>query len=83
MRQSCDVRQGDSEHVHAADPRHPVHLQFYPDGYEWAEEEPVLVSRGNSDSQVLTLPLAHQFFFVWCFFLCKGRICKHRTAARL
>ena len=58
MRQSCDVRQGDSEHVHAADPRHPVHLQFYPDGYEWAEEEPVLVSRGNSDSQVLTLPLA-------------------------
>lgn len=35
-------------HIYTADMRRQVRLQFYPDGYEWAEEAPVLISEGHS-----------------------------------
>ena len=38
-------------HVYAADTRHAVRLQFYPDGYEWTDAEPVLISQGFSGTQ--------------------------------
>lgn len=56
LRQSGEARSGASVHVYAVDTRHLVSLQFYPEGYEWAENEPVLISKGFAGSKV-RLPL--------------------------
>ena len=52
LRQSHKIGKGQSEHIHTADPRNSVRLQMYPKGFEWAQQEPVLVSQGFSDLQV-------------------------------
>lgn len=48
LRQSGHVASGARIHIYTADMRRQVRLQFYPDGYEWAEEEPLLISEGHS-----------------------------------
>ena len=52
LRQSGEVDGGHLEHIYAVDTRHSVRLQFYPDGYEWSDAEPVLISQGFSSSGV-------------------------------
>ena len=52
LRQSGEVDSGHLEHIYAVDTRHSVRLQFYPDGYEWSDAEPVLISQGFSSSGV-------------------------------
>lgn len=55
LRQSGDAESGALAHIYAVDTRHVVQLQFYPEGYEWAETEPVLVSKGFAGSRVRLL----------------------------
>lgn len=43
---------GDRRHVYAADMRREVSLQFYPDGFEWVDSEPLPLSLGYSSHQV-------------------------------
>ncbi len=44
LRQSGQVDSGKRVHVYGADMRRRVALQFWPDGYEWAEAEPVVLA---------------------------------------
>jgi hypothetical protein len=39
---------GQRVHVYSADMRRRVALQFWPDGYEWAEKGPVTLAEGFS-----------------------------------
>ncbi len=55
LRQSGDADSGDLSHIYAVDTRHVVQLQFYPEGYEWAETEPIVVSKGFAGSKVLPM----------------------------
>ncbi|KAK9819963.1 hypothetical protein WJX72_004515 [[Myrmecia] bisecta] len=48
LRQSGVVASGQRAHIYAADTRRTVSLQFYPDGYEWVEPEPLPISLGFS-----------------------------------
>lgn len=52
LRQSGEAESGDLAHIYAVDTRHVVQLQFYPEGYEWAETEPILISKGFAGSRV-------------------------------
>ena len=56
LRQSGDAESGDLSHIYAVDTRHVVQLQFYPQGYEWAETEPILISKGFAGSRVCSIP---------------------------
>lgn len=48
LRQSGQLASGGHINIYTADMRRQVLLQFYPDGYEWAEDNPVLISEGYS-----------------------------------
>ena len=54
LRQSGTVESGEAAQVYAASTKQACSLQFFPDGYEWADSEPVLLS---SSGQVGCLPL--------------------------
>ena len=43
MRQSGAIDSGQLVHIYSADMRHSISLQFYPDGYNLVEPQPVLV----------------------------------------
>ncbi|KAK9815130.1 hypothetical protein WJX73_008307 [Symbiochloris irregularis] len=49
--QSGQVGSGEKAHVYAASVQCPVSLQFYPEGYEWAEAEPLPLWYGTSSDQ--------------------------------
>ena len=51
LRQSGHIKSGERVHIYSADMRRTVSLQFYPDGYELVEPQPVLISQGYSSSQ--------------------------------
>lgn len=51
MRQSGSIESGERVHIYSADMRRTVSLQFYPDGYDLVEPQPVLVSEGYSSHQ--------------------------------
>ena len=51
LRQSGHVKSGEQVQIYSADMRRTVSLQFYPDGYELVEPQPVLISQGYSSSQ--------------------------------
>lgn len=53
LRQSGQVDSGEQAHIYGASVQQPVSLQFYPDGYDWAEAEPVPLWHGTSSDQVL------------------------------
>lgn len=48
QRRGGHMDSGKRVHVYAADMRRSVALQFWPDGYEWAEKEPVTLAEGFS-----------------------------------
>ena len=48
MRQSGAIDSGQRVHIYSADMRRSISLQFYPDGYDLVEPQPVLVSEGYS-----------------------------------
>lgn len=54
LRQSGEAGSGDLAHIYAVDTRHVVKLQFYPEGHEWAEPDPVLISEGFAGSRVMS-----------------------------
>ena len=51
MRQSGSIESGERVHIYCADMRRTISLQFYPDGYDLVEPQPVLVSEGYSSNQ--------------------------------
>lgn len=51
MRQSGSIDSGERVHIYSADMRRTISLQFYPDGYDLVEPQPVLVSEGYSSHQ--------------------------------
>ena len=51
MRQSGAIDSGERVHISSADMRRRVSLQFYPDGYDLVEPQPVVVSEGYSSHQ--------------------------------
>lgn len=51
LRQSGQINSGERVHIHSADMRRTVSLQFYPDGFELVEPQPVLISQGYSSHQ--------------------------------
>lgn len=51
MRQSGTIDSGERMHIYSADMRRRVSLQFYPDGYDLVEPQPVVVSEGYSSHQ--------------------------------
>ncbi|DBB13333.1 TPA: hypothetical protein ACH3X3_005068 [Trebouxia sp. C0006] len=51
MRQSGAIDSGQRVHIYSADMRRSISLQFYPDGYDLVEPQPVLVSEGYSSHQ--------------------------------
>lgn len=51
MRQSGSIESGERVHIYSADMRRTISLQFYPDGYDLVEPQPVLVSEGYSSHQ--------------------------------
>ena len=51
MRQSGSIESGERVHIYSADMRRTISLQFYPDGYDLVEPQPVLVSEGFSSHQ--------------------------------
>lgn len=51
MRQSGSINSGERVHIYSADMRRTISLQFYPDGYDLVEPQPVLVSEGYSSNQ--------------------------------
>jgi len=54
MRQSGAIDSGQRVHIYSADMRRSISLQFYPDGYDLVEPQPVLVSDGYSSHQAGT-----------------------------
>ena len=52
LRQSGTLAAGSRQHVYAADMRREVALQFYPDGFEWLDADPVPLSLGFSSHSV-------------------------------
>ncbi|DBA65520.1 TPA: hypothetical protein ACH3X2_003176 [Trebouxia sp. C0005] len=54
MRQSGAINSGQRMHIYSADMRRSICLQFYPDGYDLVEPQPVLVSEGYSSHQAGT-----------------------------
>lgn len=52
LRQSGEVDSGAQAHIYAAGVQQPVSLQFFPDGYEWPQAEPVALWHGTSSDQV-------------------------------
>jgi hypothetical protein len=48
QRQAGQMNSGQRVHVYSADMRRRVALQFWPDGYEWAEKEAVTLADGFS-----------------------------------
>ena len=48
LRQSGQVESGKRIQVYAADMRRRIALQFWPDGYEWAEAEPITLAEVHS-----------------------------------
>jgi len=48
LRQSGESGSGHQEHIYAVNMRCSVLLQFYPQGYEWSEADPILISQGHS-----------------------------------
>ncbi|KAL0043259.1 hypothetical protein WJX82_006661 [Trebouxia sp. C0006] len=54
MRQSGAIDSGQRVHIYSADIRRSISLQFYPDGYDLVEPQPVLVSEGYSSHQAGT-----------------------------
>ena len=52
LRQSGALASGERQHVYAADMRREVSLQFYPDGFEWLDRDPVPLSLGYSSHSV-------------------------------
>lgn len=62
LRQSGTLAAGNRQHVYAADMRREVALQFYPDGFEWLDGDPVPLSLGFSSHSVraaILLPYNH------------------------
>ncbi len=59
LRQSGALASGERQHIYAADMRREVSLQFYPDGFEWLDNDPVPLSLGYSSHAVClsSLPL--------------------------
>ena len=59
LRQSGALASGERQHIYAADMRREVSLQFYPDGFEWLDNDPVPLSLGYSSHAVRlsSLPL--------------------------
>ena len=54
MRQSGSIESGERVHIYSADMRRSISMQFYPDGYDLVEPQPVLVSEGYSSHQAGT-----------------------------
>ncbi len=54
LRQSGALASGERQHIYAADMRREVSLQFYPDGFEWLDRDPVPLSLGYSSHSVRT-----------------------------
>lgn len=52
LRQSGALASGERQHIYAADMRREVSLQFYPDGFEWLDRDPVPLSLGYSSHSV-------------------------------
>lgn len=52
LRQSGALASGERQHVYAADMRREVSLQFYPDGFEWLDNDPIPLSLGYSSHSV-------------------------------
>lgn len=52
LRQSGQVESGAQARIYAAGVQNPVSLQFYPDGYDWAEAEPIALWHGTRSDQV-------------------------------
>lgn len=52
LRQSGTMCSGDRRHIYSADMRREVCLQFYPDGFEWVDSEPLALSLGYSSHTV-------------------------------
>ena len=52
LRQSGALASGERQHVYAADMRREISLQFYPDGFEWLDTKPILLSLGCSSHSV-------------------------------
>ena len=48
LRQSGESVSGHQEHIYAVNTQCSVRLQFYPQGFEWTEADPVLISQGPS-----------------------------------
>ena len=68
LRQSGALASGERQHIYAADMRREVSLQFYPDGFEWLDNDPVPLSLGYSSHAVCTVP--HSL-------LCLRHLCDH------
>ncbi|KAL4447306.1 hypothetical protein ABPG77_007339, partial [Micractinium sp. CCAP 211/92] len=47
-RQTVQVASGDTVAIHTADMRRVVSFTFYPEGYEWVEPAPTVLSEGHS-----------------------------------
>ena len=54
MRQSGAKDSSQHVHIYSADMRRSISLQFYPDGYDLVEPQPVLVSEGYSSHRAGT-----------------------------
>ena len=57
LRQSGALASGERQHIYAADMRREVSLQFYPDGFEWLDSDPVPLSLGYSSHAVCAFSL--------------------------
>lgn len=58
MRQSGVVESGHRVNIYAADMRHVVCKQFFPEGFDWnSDQTPIVISEGFSSHQVHALPL--------------------------
>ena len=54
MRQSGAIDSGQRVHIYSADMRRSISLQFYPDGYNLVEPQPVVVKEGYYSHQAGT-----------------------------